>query len=67
MYLVIELNNKITFEGITLRIISKATTHILLEDGWLIDLVNNLIIESSGYEHPIKLERRDHVQNWINR
>lgn len=63
----IESNNKVTFMGTTLAITGQTDRYIMLELGWEICLVDNVIIEPCGYEHPIKLVRRDHVRNWTGR
>jgi len=63
----IERNNTITFMGTTLAITSQTDRYIMLQDGWEICLVDNVIIEPCGYEHSIKLVKRDHVRNWTGR
>lgn len=68
MYCTIERNNTVTFQGTNLEITYQTDRYIYLIDcldsEWKVDLVEKIIIEPSGYEHSVKIVRRDHVRNW---
>lgn len=67
----IERNNtQVTFMGTTLDITSQTDRYIMLTDGfgqWELCLVDNVLVEPCGFEHKVKVVRRDHVRNWTGR